>query len=687
MDSVNSGTENDKGQVLNTSKNPKSLKELTSLPKPKLNVILKENELSTKGKRSQKITVLAKKLQIDLHEDDDEDTFNQALRVAQSSVKGWKFDSKAIPSIQLQDVSSFLIEKNCVNAKHSVNFEEYTKDTLRRYKCLRGYEHYASKHIHSFETNDEFSENYIVIRCLCHPSWDTSGTQYQVYLVFNSKLNKVIGANCSCVAGRGEACTHIAGALFTLEDFTSRGYQTLSASTDILCKWNEPRGTKVQPKPIQDVLIEKRGPMKGKRKRKDPNYNPINPAKRQVNYEAVKKLIHTLNLNSIDVPFLRAVDPEKWRPCWMSYPPAIDGPSSLPEILDEFSVDLIPALEEEVTTNRFIPTSILSLVKSCRFENPKYLFNAIRWSADEIETISEITQGQSSNPNWHHFHKGLITGTIAHDVLVQTRKEECKQNTSKIIHQILQGSLFQGNTATKYGLDNEAVAANSYLNKIAGNHINFTLQEQGLLLSGQYPFLGASVDRIRHCECCSPCLVEIKCPYRLRDKDVTDLSTLEFITGNTSNSTWRLNTNHKYYTQVQLYMAVTNITTTDFVIWSPNQTEIITVLFDMNFWKNAIEKIGHFYEFFVSPALLSLNHHAANQQREEFANDTLQTCEGKRSLCSVCKMYLPDNVYDNKEASVCCDCSCQCEKWFHWKCCDYEPTSVADWLCNECKNH
>ena len=45
-----------------------------------------------------------------------------------------------------------------------------------------------------------------------------------------------------------------------------------------------------------------------------------------------------------------------------------------------------------------------------------------------------------------------------------------------------------------------------------------------------------------------------------------------------------LNQNHEYYFQVQGQMATTGIHTCDFVIWTPSDFLVLSVLYDENFW-------------------------------------------------------------------------------------------------------
>ena len=104
---------------------------------------------------------------------------------------------------------------------------------------MHAYDLWESGHISGFSFNPlEGIKDCCALTCLANPSGDTSGTQYKVTVVL--KDNGVpLGASCSCVAGLGEACTHIAGLLFGIEDFVARGYRELpdgQGLTDKLCR-------------------------------------------------------------------------------------------------------------------------------------------------------------------------------------------------------------------------------------------------------------------------------------------------------------------------------------------------------------------------------------------------------------------------------------------------------------------
>ena len=50
------------------------------------------------------------------------------------------------------------------------------------------------------------------------------------------------------------------------------------------------------------------------------------------------------------------------------------------------------------------------------------------------------------------------------------------------------------------------------------HHQGFTVAESGLFVHPDMPFIGASPDRIISCDCCGKGILEVKCPFCIKDK-------------------------------------------------------------------------------------------------------------------------------------------------------------------------
>ena len=124
----------------------------------------------------------------------------------------------------------------------------FTVENTKRYKTLRSYELYRAGHVHSIAFRQMGAGDRCAVKARCNPSFDTSGTMYECVILFDKDTESPVASSCSCTAGQGEACTHVAAVLFALEDFTSRGLHSLPddpASTEMLCAWNAPKNCKV----------------------------------------------------------------------------------------------------------------------------------------------------------------------------------------------------------------------------------------------------------------------------------------------------------------------------------------------------------------------------------------------------------------------------------------------------------
>ena len=67
---------------------------------------------------------------------------------------------------------------------------------------------------------------------------------YTVYVHLLQDEGKVLKANCSCNAGAGGCCKHIAATLFQIHDFVELGLSTVpddKSCTDVLQQWNVPK--------------------------------------------------------------------------------------------------------------------------------------------------------------------------------------------------------------------------------------------------------------------------------------------------------------------------------------------------------------------------------------------------------------------------------------------------------------
>ena len=78
--------------------------------------------------------------------------------------------------------------------------------------------------------------------------------------------------------------------------------------------------------------------------------------------------------------------------------------------------------------------------------------------------------------------------------------------------------------ACTYGCKHEDAARKEYVYEMKKKHVQFAITESGLILNPLYPFLGATPDGLVSCGCSGNGVLEIKCPYSCRQKDLVEAS-------------------------------------------------------------------------------------------------------------------------------------------------------------------
>lgn len=173
--------------------------------------------------------------------------------------------------------------------------------------------------------------------------------------------------------------------------------------------------------------------------------------------------------------------------------------------------------------------------------------------------------------------------------------------------------------ATEYGKKYEATAIETLVNKRREVHSNYTVTECGFTVNNNYPHCGVSPDGIAECECCDKGVVEVKCPFTLRDckmdtylkKRTCPLTLIE----EDGELVYKLKEDHEYYFQVQMEIFLCDVQYCDFIVWSPTFSIIIHILIDPEFWAEQYLKTVLFYKKVLLPELLGT--FDSNQKREK----------------------------------------------------------------------
>ena len=177
----------------------------------------------------------------------------------------------------------------------------------------------------------------------------------------------------------------------------------------------------------------------------------------------------------------------------------------------------------------------------------------------EAALIEECTRNQASSVAWHKQQRGRITASVApHGELRVPAVLWGKQHEHDA--QKLYSYTHGEQTHLRIRPVGEVFMTEPSL------HDTTFLSKSGLVVSTEWPFLGASPDGFIQCSCWGKGVLEIKCPFVLKEAHISSmLGTRAFCL----DADCRLQTDHTYYAQVQLQMYVCDVPKADFVIWSP----------------------------------------------------------------------------------------------------------------------
>ncbi|KAL1418437.1 hypothetical protein MTO96_042964 [Rhipicephalus appendiculatus] len=128
----------------------------------------------------------------------------------------------------------------------------------------------------------------------------------------------------------------------------------------------------------------------------------------------------------------------------------------------------------------------------------------------------------------------------------------------------------------------------------------------GLAVNPAFPWLGASPDRfVYDPEELTYGVLEIKCPYSLKDSQPEEARSKKFCIIFEENDEPQLDRDHEYYAQVLGQMGVTGCRWADFVVCSENWIAIERIRFDKIEWLSMRKKLDKFFFEHMLPYMSS----------------------------------------------------------------------------------
>ena len=187
----------------------------------------------------------------------------------------------------------------------------------------------------------------------------------------------------------------------------------------------------------------------------------------------------------------------------------------------------------------------------------------------DLEKAVNVAMAPQGSELWHRERKVRITGSICHGLLTYARKQG---DWSKKLESLEKGQKWTGNSATLHGIRAEKNALDLYESICPGR-----LLMCGLVVQPG-PWLACSPDGVVMHNDQPYKLVEVKSPVCGKTMPAGDMITnkkVPWLQVDGENVT--LKKNHHYYGQVQLGMALLNVSSCDLVVSGKCDIALITV--------------------------------------------------------------------------------------------------------------
>ncbi|XP_003730120.1 uncharacterized protein LOC115928222 [Strongylocentrotus purpuratus] len=546
----------------------------------------------------------------------------------------WIDDPKAWPRIEYADVYCYLVESH----------GPFSHATMKNYRSLEAHQQFQSGWVQTVY-HQVTSKGFIIFSAAVKPSQRLNDAAHSPW-VATDNTGQVVAAHCTCMAGLGESCSHVAAVLFKVEAAVRLGYTT-QACTDVACQWNNRFVSNVEPAKIRNIKFYKE------------------KAKDSIKKDSVKKRKWSHCTKDEEDAFISSLMETDKKPVGLSL---FEG---LPCHLFKRN----PAMTPQRKLPAPLPAPLRSYyTQSTELQPQKFTdLHQITISKEEIVEIEKATEKQADSVVWHDQRAGRITASRVYDVLHTNQDNPAKS----VLLSITNPNIAPINTASlKYGRDNESHVLEEYSRTCSHNDIKIT--HTGLRLDAERHWLGASADGLVECSCHGKGVIEIKCPYSARSMSREEYLKSEYCCLDANSN---LKYGHRYYDQVQMQMRVYNVDYCTFIIKVGNELMINQVQYN-DFYVHAV--VSKLEKFWRANIICELVTRVVEIRKSK---EDVKKMDGDTLFCYCQEPYdqnddSPDNVM------VGCDgAKCKYE-WVHLRCIVPKRKTVpkGKWYCKGCKN-
>ena len=376
-------------------------------------------------------------------------------------------------------------------------------------------------------------------------------------------------AGCSCMAGQGRGCSHVAALLYKMHIANIKGYIGI-ACTDRTNQWNRETKRNVEPGPLRTI---------------DFKSNQLDSPADVVAAPLMEKFHQ-----SYDHAELQA---------HVAQEPICSGlliPGSI--FSRTVSYQITHDVRQQPTShtplqhgNHDLDYTMVGCIPEC--EPCRLFYNRfVGLSEGKCDELSEMTLEQSvgqSKRLCSDSRKVRITASTAKSV-----PKRAKTDPSTWISGHLYNS-FKGTAATRHGNRKEATARAAYEQATSS-----CVRMSGLVVHKSDSWLAASPDGLVGTDQ----VLEIKCPYQRTIDQLSDDPRYDLGFDENKHPFLRLNGKNGYYTQVQLTMHCAAKRSCDFFVWTEEQQVSVSVPYVEAFAIPLVTRLRAFYFKSLLPTIV-----------------------------------------------------------------------------------
>ena len=210
----------------------------------------------------------AVEVQAEIAEDYDSKLLVEGVRIPDpfAIANGWVPEDESVklwPMTLYPDIFNFL----------SFYPSELKSQDLNDYKLSKAYSYYSTGWLNplSYHPVSE-SSTVCVLKSACKQSQRINDTPHKLWVCLAKKSGKILKAHCTCMAGIGQTCNHVAAALFRIEAAVRMGLTNPSCTTTA-CEWL-PNNKAVRMTRIKDLKLSRAKFGKQSKKQSELNCSP-----------------------------------------------------------------------------------------------------------------------------------------------------------------------------------------------------------------------------------------------------------------------------------------------------------------------------------------------------------------------------------------------------------------------------